>query len=156
MKPTIIILAIMSALLFAPWVSADEFKVMRSYSKLEDTSRVAEQANIKVDFSGLHTDERKVRKIGAKVIKRELEEGVYSEITYTLHSINKENKAWYLIYKWEYISDLESGKKPERGFALKIDLKNRTIVHNRAKDMQYGGPAPDIKMYEKYFGPRKK
>jgi len=156
MKFVIIVLVIMSLLLFAPWAPADEFKVMRTYSKLEDTSRVAEQANIKVDFSGLHTDEGRARKIGVEVIKRELEEDIYSEITYAIHSVNREGEIWYLTYKWEYTSDLKRGKKPGRNFALKIDLKNRTVIHNRSKDMQYEGPAPDVKIYEKYFGPRKK
>lgn len=156
MKPIIIVLVVMSLLLFELWVSADEFKVMRTYGKLEDTSRVAEQANIKVDFSGLHTDEGKVRKVGTKIIKRELEEDIYSEITYVLRSINKENEIWYLRYKWEYTSDLKPGKKPGRDFILKISLRDRTVVHNRTKDAQYTGPAPNAKMYEKYFGPRKK
>jgi hypothetical protein len=120
---------------------AEKFRVFYAFDKVENTSRLAEREDIDVDLANITDEKEKIDKIAQKVMLEELEKSGangYSKIDFSLQSIQNKDGVWYVIYKWFYVSELsESRESPMRFFRAKVDLKNKTVFHERTKDVQH-------------------
>ena len=124
-------------------LTAEEFKVIRSFSGLKDVTKFIECDSVNVDLSGTSSREEMAKEVGVKVLRREATHGDPSVgIAYILDYITNQKGRWFLYYTWEYTSFLKEGKKTGKFFNLKIDLEDKTVIYEGRIDFQYSGPAP--------------
>ena len=129
------------AMLIACTAQAEEFSVVWSFGTVDDEARVEIQSDININFSEDEPEEEKARKFAGIIIERELEDPDFeTRVYFKLGSIAYKNGCWYLKYKWAYETDYHEGDKLEREFNMKVDFKNRHIVHSRPLDNQFTGP----------------
>ena len=134
--PVIFLCAMMGAVS----ASADDFTTVWSFGSVDDETRVELQPDIKINFLKDETEEQKTRKLCRIIIERELEDPDFeSGVCFKLESIEYKSDCWYLKYSWAYESDYNETKRLDRLLYLKIDFKNKHIVHSRPLDDQFMG-----------------